>query len=340
VLGSKTAAATTVTCKREAMARTIHILREILFGKIFRDAMSSSSARQQQPQQQQQQQQQNRSFSCSNNSSSSSTALGYILRFFCQTSFGATAIANERETALFHAILEFQHMSSFLRVMKRLLCIPGIKPFEDGVANFYFEVWCWLIQNDKLLVGGASDILHQHAVDGGVVRRKNVNGRGSDSLLFGLEKIYLPIKCKMDCVLCVCRTNGNHFPPILMCKLQEAIKSKAVSQIRGEINSTDRKEEEQVNVDNVLEEMMKIMEEHDCLVQSLHDDIFSAGSHAMNLNTSLVVGKEKGRKKLKAFLQDFILLDDQRGGTIEHSLFVERLVTCFKLCCGMTFVDN
>jgi hypothetical protein len=366
--------ASNVSSKREAMKRTIHVLREILLGKIFRDALYFvSKGRQQQTIQP------SSSSYYFHNSSSNSTALGHILHFFCQTSFGATAIANERETALFHAILEFQCMSSFLRVMKRLLCIPGIKSFEEGVAIFYFEVWRWLILNDKLsLIGLSSESV---ATKSGV--KKNCNDHGSCGLLFRMEKVYLSIKTMLDCVSSVGKSNGNHFPPGLMCKLKQVVKSKAQLQQREIRNKKEKddsnEEEEEVIVDDVLEEMLKIIEEHDCRVKKINNEIFSGGH--FTVMSSSILEKEKGgtkhliegessllmqsppsqkyhdknkhslalhittissstRNKLKAFLEDFILLDNQRLGMLEHDPFVSRLITCYQAHCGMMFAGG
>ena len=59
--------------------RTIHVLRDVLLGKVFRDIISSQDT--------------------------TYLSLAEVLRFFCQTSFGATSVAKERQMDLFHAIL-------------------------------------------------------------------------------------------------------------------------------------------------------------------------------------------------------------------------------------------
>lgn len=374
IISNSVNTASNVSSKTEAMKRTIHVLREILLGKIFRDALYFvSKGRQQQTIQPS-------SSSYYHNSSSNSRALGHILHFFCQTSFGATAIANERETALFHAILEFQCMSSFLRVMKRLLCIPGIKSFEEGVADFYFEVWRWLILNDKLSLTGLSS--ESVATNSGV--KKNCNDRGSCGVLFRMEKVYLSIKTMLDCISSVGKSNGNHFPPGLMCKLKKVVKSKAQLQQREtrnkKENEVSNEEEKEVIVDDVLEEMLKIIEEHDCRVKIINNEIFPGG-HFTVMSSSILEKEKEGtkhlilegessllmqsppsqeyhdknknasalhvttissstRNKLKAFLEDFILLDNQRMGMLEHDPFVSRLITCYQAHCGMMFAGK
>lgn len=107
------------------LTKTIHILREVLLGKLSRDMMYSRSLDE-----------------CS---------LPEMLRFYCETSFGVTSISDCRQTDLFNAILALQRASPFLRTTKRLLNIPGIETYSDDIALIYYQMWTWLMTNDVIV---------------------------------------------------------------------------------------------------------------------------------------------------------------------------------------------
>jgi len=274
--------------------RTIHVLRDVLFGKVFRDIISSQDT--------------------------TSLSLGEVLRFFCQTSFGATNVAKERQMDLFHAILVHQQTSSFLRVMKRLLFIPGIKSYDKNASAIYFEAWCWLIRNDIL-----------------------VNLDNDTSIEVPIEKMF-------DCLEYIWSANGNSFSPQLQYDIEQIILShgknwagkSSANKYRylgpdHDSNSlSGQKEISTVHVDNVLEGILETLEKHDKHAAKFADEIFCAhqwagipSSECTTFDFYKSFGTELESKsildKVKALLSDLVAHDIERRGSIKKDHFASIL---------------
>lgn len=261
--------------------RIIHVLREILFGKVIRDVMESRS-------------------------SPHSTTLPEVLRFFCQTSFGVTTVATKRQTDLFHAILANQGSSSFLRVMKRLLHIPGIKPFDDKIATMYCEVWCWFIQNDAL-------------ADVGSTGKVNVSLRNM-------------LKCFED----LCSSNGNQFSPELLRSIEDAIKPQDLD-CEGSANY-----EVLLDGDDALEKILNVVEHLDNDTSKLDRELFSEPEKTVLVNSggpSADIGKfdslDARLSSVKSFLRDCITLDKERRGILQRKTFVSVVIHWYELQYGI-----
>lgn len=279
--------------------RTIHVLRDVLLGKVFRDVISSQDT--------------------------TSLSLSEVLRFFCQTSFGATSVAKERQMDLFHAILVHQQSSSFLRVMKRLLLIPGIKSYDENASAIYFEAWCWLIQNDMVV---------------------NLDNDTS---------IEVPIENMFGCLEYVWSANGNSFSPQLRYDIEQIILSHGKNWA-GESSTnkyrylkpgdpsnalSDQKEISTVHVDNVLECILETLEKHDKYAAQFAEEIFSThqrvGITVLNseCTTSDIYkdlasfGTESDSKSIldivKVLLSDLVAHDIERGGSIKKDHFASIL---------------
>ena len=295
--------------------RTIHILRDILFGKVFRDIISSKDT--------------------------SSSSLSEILTFFCQTSFGATSIAQERQSDLFHAILAHQRSSSFLRVMKRLLSIPGIVQYSNEASAIYFEVWCWLIQNDIL-----------------ANEKQDVNIEVSTQNMLG-------------CMKHIGSANGNRFSPQLRYDIEQYLLSQGGDPSESKClhlkvenlaqssspnrNIRNRNNVGTVKVDDVLEGILQTLEKHDkhaaqfeheifymdesmtiavatseCITSSPYDD--EANEAATN-NKSILVD-------VKALLSNLVAHDVDRTGFMELSLCVKLLIAWYESCWGLLHLNR
>ena len=268
--------------------RTIHVLRDVLLGKVFRDIISSQDT--------------------------TYLSLAGVLRFFCQTSFGATSVAKERQMDLFHAILVHQQSSSFLRVMKRLLCIPGIKSYDKITSAVYFEAWCWLVQNDTLV---------------------NLDNDTS---------IEVPIENMFGCLEYIWSTNGNSFSPQLRYDIEQIILSHGKNQAGTSSTNKYRhlgpdnlSDPSTVHVDNVLEGILETIEKHDKYAAQFAEEIFcthqrvgitspSSECTTSDINKDLAsFGTESDSKaildKVKALLSNLVAHDTERKGSIKKDRF-------------------
>ena len=268
--------------------RTIHVLRDVLLGKVFRDIISSQDT--------------------------TYLSLAEVLRFFCQTSFGATSVAKERQMDLFHAILVHQQSSSFLRVMKRLLCIPGIKSYDKITSAVYFEAWCWLVQNDTLV---------------------NLDNDTS---------IEVPIENMFGCLEYIWSTNGNSFSPQLRYDIEQIILSHGKNQAGTSSTNKYRhlgpdnlSDPSTVHVDNVLEGILETIEKHDKYAAQFAEEIFcthqrvgitspSSECTTSDINKDLAsFGTESDSKaildKVKALLSNLVAHDTERKGSIKKDRF-------------------
>ena len=255
--------------------RIFHVLREILFGKVLRDMMASHQS-----------------------------PLPDVLRFFCQTSFGVTTVAKKRQTGLFHAVLAQQGESSFFRVMKRLLHIPGIKPFDDKVAAVYFEVWCWLIQNDAIVEVG-------------------INGQ-----------IKVSLKEMLRCFHELSCAGGNHLSPMLLSGIKRNMESqrREVSTSLKASAKCAKQSECLLDVDDLLEKILNLIERFDRGVSELDKELFVYPETTVLVNEQNSTGKIRlnvgdgqnahtQMKSVRSFLHDCIASDKTRQGVLQCDLF-------------------
>jgi len=273
--------------------RIIHVLREILFGKVIRDVMESRS-------------------------SSHSATLPDVLRFFCQTSFGVTTVATKRQNDLFHAVLANQGSSSFLRVMKRLLRIPGIKPFDDKVAAMYYEVWCWLIQNDAIADVGTSG------------------------------KINVSIVKMLRCFDELSSSNGNHLSPKLLDSIEVAMKPQELDCTCRSNGSTEAVPSDiLLDADDVLEKILNVIENFDKCASQLDKELFSEPETTVLINGSTTADIRKLciREKpmdtntrlssVKSLLHDCVALDKVRQGVLQRNEFASILYQWYETQYGI-----
>lgn len=288
--------------------RTIHALRDLLFGKVFRGVISPQDT--------------------------NSSSLSEILSFFCQTSFGATNIAQERRADLFHAILLHQSSSSFLRVMKRLLSIPGIEVFDEKVSAIYFEAWCWLIQND-VLANQVTDM-----------------------------NIEVSAQNMMDCLMHVGSANGNSFSPQLLYEIEHYILSQGKNwdadsskkkclrlNMDDPRSSPNRKMRNQnrigtIKVDDVLEGILQILEKHDKFAAHVECDMFYTqqsmvtSSHNIDEVNEAAIGDISILDAVKVLLSDLVANDIDRTGCIKQALFVKLLTDWYESCLEVIHVNH
>ena len=279
------------------LTRTTHVLREVLLGKISRDIMYSRSY--------------------------DEFSLHEMLRFFCETSFGATTIADYRQTDLFNAILALQSVSPFIRIMKRLLQIPGIQPFSKEISDVFFEAWSWFLRND-VFVDGEFEVDNQDvvAIDFG----KKLKG-----LLISEQSFF---RCLND----IQNEKGNFFSPYFISCVKENIQT----QIKYKQSCNDEDCcQEYLDVDEILELFMKMMEQNEDKVAKVKDQLFFRNvpynriltpkheglSSPHDSNTSPNIEDKESfcvsLQEIKFLLDLCIRLDRNREGCLNYTQFKE-----------------
>lgn len=254
----------------------VDILRDVLFGKIFRDVLAPSTMK--------------------------TMELHDILRFFFQSSFGATEIAIKRQMDLFQTILVHQQYSAFFRVAKRLVGIPGIQMFHPTVSAIYLEVWAWLFRENAL-----------QSMDCGrtVIVERN-------TLLEALEAVMF--------------SGGNSFP----LKLRSAI--------RGEI---EKHENDCIDLDYVLENILKSIEELDGSSRKVEEAIFKkkhmvSVAHSqsnMDGQSSIAVSTLK-LAHLKKLFEMVVYLDSTRIGLLTVEKVTTLLLSWFQDCWNIVDLEE
>ena len=212
------------------LKRTIHVLREVLLGKLSRDIMYSRVQ--------------------------DDCPLPEMLRFYCQTSFGATSVADCRQTDLFNAILALQSTSPFIRTMKRLLHIPGIQPFSKQISDIYFEMWSWFLKND-VFAHGECEFKQQDVISTDVDTKLKI-------LLISEDKFF---QCFDDIEL----EHGNLFSPYFRMDLKQKIKALnkyEVSLDQQQINK------HWLDTDEAIEASLQMMEEVDGRISEVKNHLF------------------------------------------------------------------
>ncbi len=212
------------------LTRTIHVLREVLLGKISRDIMYSRS--------------------------SDDYPLTEMLRFYCQTSFGTIAIAENRQADLFTAMLELQHTSPFIRIMRRLLHLPDIQPLSKKIEIIYFQAWSWFLKNDALTFGQL-EVNHHNLIP--------------CDMNMKLKRFLISSEHFVECLRDIQQDNG--ISPYLLDSLMNKIKTLHVYKPPSNQNLCLN----YLDVDEVLEASLTILEENDIETAQVHDQLF--GEH-------------------------------------------------------------
>lgn len=214
------------------LTRTIHVLREILLGKISRDIMYSRSC--------------------------DDYPLADMLRFYCQTSFGTIAIAENRQTDLFTAMLALHHTSPFIRTMRRLLHLPDIQPLAKKIEIIYFQAWSWFLKHDALSFGQLE--VHHHNLIHCDMNMK-------------LKRFLISGEHFVECLRDIQNVSDTIFSPYLLDSLMNKIKTLHVYEPSSNQNVCLN----YLDVDEVLEATLTILEENDIETAKVHDQLF--GEH-------------------------------------------------------------
>ncbi|GFH55635.1 predicted protein [Chaetoceros tenuissimus] len=259
-----------------ALIWAVDILRDVLFGKIFRDVLAPSTMK--------------------------TMDLHDILRFFFQSTFGATEIAIKRQMDLFQTILVHQQYSAFFRVAKRLVGIPGIQMFHPTVSAIYLEVWAWLFRENAL-----------QSMDCG---RKVLVER--NTLLEALEAVMF--------------SGGNSFP----LKLRSAIRDE-ISKDENECIDLDDAMENVLKCVEELDGLSRKVEE--AIFKKKHMVSVAHSQSKFDGQSSLGVSTLK-LAHLKKLFEMAVFLDSARIGLLTAEKVITLLLSWFQDCWNVVDLEK
>jgi hypothetical protein len=277
------------------VARTVNVLREILLGKITRDLRNKGERQ--------------------------AFELSDVLRFYCDTSFGARMVADEKKTDLFNAILALQSFSPFLRTMKRLLLIPGIRSFSDELSALYTDIWTFLVGNDIPSVG---------------------NGIKEMQSSCTINNILVQLTDLWNCLEYLRCTEGHCLSPYLLQEIRHQLEQLPINTTPSSIAVSEGNG--WVDADEALEILMNVVERRDKRAMVLNDKLFGSGvlKNRVLIPRSMKVSPEDcdsfvknstfdaySLNQIKLLLDEFVIHDSQRQGLIPSRQFVVIVTTWY-----------
>ena len=273
------------------LTKTVSLLREVLLGKISRDIMYSRPW--------------------------DECPLSDILRFFSQTSFGATSIAETRQTDLFNAVLALQSISPFLRTMKRLLEIPGMKNFAFQTNETFYHMWSWFLINDAIIDNELQ------------LESDELNVQNHAKVLHVSEEAFL------ECLLNIEKEPGSSFSP----KFVSTLKQRMHSSIKCETKQISASNTDTcLDLDESMELLTLLLEENNDRIGHIKNMLFRQGVSFEKILTPvndqiysqrhLCLGDIGNIHSLHNILEDLntlldkcIVLDKERRGLIKYKDF-------------------
>lgn len=229
--------------------------------------------------------------------------LNLSLQMYLNSTIGRVEMASDREVEFIHAILAMQSFSSFLRVLKRLLNIPGITRFPDRIQTIYFECWRWLLQNDALQYNHR--IIHP----------------STHKCPYHVHNVTTSAEQILMCIDAIGSKYGNSFPNTITANMKDLV-------------SSHYSHHQLLDVDDALEHILKYTEQHHLKLQMLYSSIFyeEIGKRRVVQSRSLIHNltcetQALSIDELVDLLHLYIFYDTKRTGNLSYDSFREQTLT-------------
>jgi len=269
------------------LTRTITVLREVLLGKLSRDIKYSRNWNE--------------------------YTLSDILRFYCQTSFGAVKISECRQSDLFHAILALQHKSPFINTMKRLLNIPGISTLSDDIAEIFFDVWSCFLRNN-ILVHAKYEIELSDNIT-------------SDSNAPFMKRLLVSSDQFLQCFDSIQEQTNRVLSPCLLRNLKYGLESLNKYQSYESINYVDVDEAVDLSLRLIEQSEIRMTEVKQVLFESISQFgkiLTPTGTESLSTHEGTKTGQmdyNRSFQELHFVLDQFIISDRERNGWVQYIHF-------------------